>query len=115
MRDEWKKDSAFLPFIPHPSSFLGRGYSLQLVLRQIEGHEPGPHVLITGGVHGDEFEPMAAIRLLMRRLRPEGLRGRVTLVPVVNEPAFRRGQRTAADQLDLARTCPGQADGSVTE
>ena len=22
----------------------------------------GPHLLITGGVHGDEFEPMAAIR-----------------------------------------------------
>jgi len=88
---------------------------LQLVLRQIEGREPGPHVLITGGVHGDEFEPMAAIRLLMRRLRPAELRGRVTLVPVVNEPAFRLGQRTAADRLDLARTCPGRTDGSETE
>src|SRR5438067_1890113 len=92
-----------------------RSYPLQLALRQMEGRQPGPHVLITGGVHGDEFEPMAAIRLLMRRLRPEGLRGRVTLVPVVNEPAFRLGQRTAADRLDLGRTCPGRADGSVTE
>jgi predicted deacylase len=88
---------------------------LQLTLRQIEGRQPGPHILITGGVHGDEFEPMAALRLLMRRLRPEGLRGRVTLVPVVNEPAFRRGQRTGADHLDLGRTCPGRTDGSETE
>src|SRR5262245_20878792 len=58
---------------------------------------------------------MAAIRQLIRRLRPERLRGRVTLVPVVNQPAFRLGQRTAADRLDLGRTCPGRADGSVTE
>ena len=52
-----------------------RSYPLQLALRQIEGRQPGPHVLITGGVHGDEFEPMAAIRRLIHRLRPEGLRG----------------------------------------
>jgi predicted deacylase len=87
----------------------------ELASRQIVGQSDGPHLLVTGGVHGDEFEPMAAIRRLMRELRSEGLRGRVTLVPVVNEPAFRRGQRTAEDGLDLARTCPGRADGSITE
>lgn len=75
----------------------------------------GPHVLITGGIHGDEFEPMAAIRRLIHELSGRELRGRVTLVPVVNEAAFRLGQRTADDGLDLARTCPGRADGSVTE
>jgi len=72
-------------------------------------------VLIAGGVHGDEFEPMAAVRRLMRLLQPEELRGRVTLVPVVNEAAFRLGRRSAEDGLDLARTCPGRADGSITE
>jgi predicted deacylase len=72
-------------------------------------------VLITGGVHGDEFEPMAAIRRLIGSIQPEMLRGRVTLVPVVNEPAFRLGRRTADDGLDLARTCPGSPEGSVTE
>ncbi len=88
---------------------------IQLATREIAGHEPGPHLLITGGVHGDEFEPMAAIRRLMTEINTENVRGRVTLVPVVNEPAFRRGQRTAEDDLDLARTCPGRPDGSVTE
>jgi predicted deacylase len=87
------------------------------MLQAIEnlGRQQGPHLLITGGVHGDEFEPMAAVRQLALELRPEELRGRVTLVPVVNEPAFRLGQRCAEDGLDLARTCPGRADGSVTE
>jgi predicted deacylase len=39
----------------------------------------------------------------------------VTLVPVVNEPALARCDRAADDGLDLARTCPGRADGSITE
>ena len=82
---------------------------------EIDGRHPGPHLFITGGMHGDEFEPMAAVRQLARELRPEEFRGKVTLVPVVNEPAFRLGQRCAEDGLDLARTCPGRADGSVTE
>ena len=73
------------------------------------------HLLITGGVHGDEFEPMAAVRRLIAEIDAQNLCGRVTLVPVVNGPAFRRGQRTAEDGLDLARTCPGRSDGSITE
>jgi predicted deacylase len=88
---------------------------VHLETRRIIGTNAGPRLLITGGVHGDEFEPMAAIRRLCRELAPDDLNGTVTLVPVVNEPAFRRGQRTGDDGLDLARTCPGRADGSTTE
>jgi predicted deacylase len=83
--------------------------------RHIDGARPGPHLLVTGGVHGDEFEPMAAVRRLIDRIDPTALRGSVTLVPVVNEPAFGRGTRTAEDGLDLARTCPGDPTGSVTQ
>jgi len=81
----------------------------------VEGVADGPHVLIIGGVHGDEFESMGAIRRLRTIIDPSGLRGRVTLVPVVNEAAYLRGERTAEDGLDLARTCPGRPDGSITE
>jgi predicted deacylase len=91
-------------------------------LRQHEfrGGDDGPHLLITGGVHGDEFEPIAAIRRLIELFENRdgavsGFRGRVTFVPVVNEAAFLRGHRCADDGLDLARTCPGRVDGSVTE
>ncbi|MBI1314358.1 succinylglutamate desuccinylase [bacterium] len=83
-------------------------------------HEAGLHLLVTGGVHGDEFEPIAAIRRLIglfnaRDERVAGFRGRVTFVPIVNEAAFLRGHRCADDGLDLARTCPGKPDGTVTE
>jgi uncharacterized protein len=72
-------------------------------------------MLITGGVHGDEFEPMAAVRRLALHLKTEILTGTVVLVPVVNEAAFQRGNRTAEDDLDLARVCPGDPHGSPTE
>lgn len=84
------------------------------------GEQPGPRLLITGGVHGDEFEPIAAIRRLARLFREQspqlsGFRGRLTLVPIVNEAAFLRGHRCAEDGLDLARVCPGKPDGCITE
>jgi predicted deacylase len=93
---------------------------VRLFQQQLAAPAPGPHLLITGGVHGDEFEPMAAIRQLRQRLADPGaeptlLRGQVTLVPVVNVPAFQLGRRTADDGLDLARTCPGNPSGSITQ
>jgi len=85
-----------------------------------EGKQAGPHLLITGGVHGDEFEPIAAIRQLIgvfsaKSEHVAGFSGRLTLVPIVNEAAFLRGHRCADDGLDLARTCPGKHDGTITE
>ncbi len=92
----------------------------KLNLVEFSGTSNGPHLLITGGVHGDEFEPIAAIRKLSQRLGENSGRvtlrnGRLTLVPCVNEEAFLLGRRCASDGLDLARTCPGRPDGSITE
>jgi predicted deacylase len=88
-----------------------------LATRSLAGERDGPHLLITAGVHGDECEPMEAVRQLYHRFLGVNKlqRGRITLVPIVNEPAFRLRQRTAEDSLDLARTCPGRDDGSPTE
>lgn len=86
-----------------------------LISQTITGQNDGPHLLITGGVHGDEFEPMATARRLLREIDPAQLTGQITVVPVVNQPAFARGRRVAEDELDLARTCPGRDDGTITE
>lgn len=93
---------------------------MELTTRRFRGTTEGPHLLITGAVHGDEFEPMAAIRRLIDLFESGGdlvntLTGQITFVPVVNEAAFLRGHRCADDGLDLARVCPGRADGSITE
>jgi predicted deacylase len=83
-------------------------------IHEITGRDSGPHLLITAGVHGDEFEGIAAIQRLIAVLDRDSLRGKVTLVPIANEQAFCRGERTADDGLDLARQCPGKADGTIT-
>ena len=90
---------------------------MAVTLRQFVFGSGGPHLLITGGVHGDEFEPIQAIRRLIDVFSDHqaSLNGRLTLVPCVNEPAFLRGHRCADDGLDLARTCPGNPNGSITE
>ena len=81
----------------------------------IRGRRDGPHLLITAGVHGDEWEPMIAVRRLAATLDSQELHGRLTLAPILNVPAYRAGNRVGEDGLDLARTCPGRDGGSPTE
>ena len=88
---------------------------IELTTTCVRSKATGPHLLITAGVHGDEYEPMLAVRRLVGEFQERLLGGSVTLVPVANENAFARGQRTADDELDLARVCPGRDDGSITE
>ena len=79
------------------------------------GSAEGPKFLITAGVHGDEYEPMVAVRKLIQEFQKQTPKGQITLIPVVNEAAFRRHARTAEDGQDLARVCPGSASGTPTE
>lgn len=90
--------------------------SLPFECRRFGGNRKGPNLLITAGVHGDEFLPMLAVNELIRLLGDgSSLRGSLTLIPIVNPPALRRGHRCGDDEMDLARTCPGRDDGSDTE
>ncbi|NGM62835.1 succinylglutamate desuccinylase [Sphingobacterium sp. SGG-5] len=77
--------------------------------------QSGPRVLILAGVHGDEYEPMLAAMQLLDELPDLLIRGCVTIVPVVNEAAYVNGSRCACDGIDMARICPGNKEGSVTE
>ncbi len=56
----------------------------------------GPTVLLTGGVHGDEYEGPIALSELGRSLRPEQIQGRVIMMPAVNVPAVQRRHAAVA-------------------
>ncbi|WP_375584035.1 succinylglutamate desuccinylase/aspartoacylase family protein [Cyclobacterium xiamenense] len=75
----------------------------------------GPKGLIIAGIHGDEYEPILAVMQLLQTLKSRLLRGCLTLVPVANKSAYLAGRRVGEDGLDLARTCPGNQAGSITE
>lgn len=76
----------------------------------------GPTALLTGGNHGDEYEGPIALFDLARRLTPDGVSGRVIIVPAMNYPAFAAGRRTSPiDGGNMNRVFPGRPDGTVTE
>ncbi len=80
------------------------------------GAKPGKTLLVTAGIHGDEFEGMEAIYRVFAELAPADMRGVFVAVPVVNPPAFEAGLRVNPDdRQDLARTFPGDPRGTVTE
>jgi len=86
----------------------------EIAVRTIVGTAAGPRLLVLAGVHGDEYEPMEAVRRLAARLVSLPFRGHVTLVPVANPTAFAGATRTGSDGLDMARSFPGDPNGSPT-
>ena len=76
----------------------------------------GPTLLLTGGVHGDEYEGQIAISRLAHNLKPEEIQGRLILMPVVNVPAALNSTRTSPiDGRDLNRCFPGNPNGTFSE
>lgn len=70
----------------------------------------GPCVLITAGVHGDEYEGLVIARRLFRELEPENINGSVVIMPAVNLPAVRAASRVSPiDGANMNRAFPGEA------
>jgi predicted deacylase len=80
-----------------------------------EAAAPGPHVVVLGGIHGDETQGvLAAGRLAADETRLT--RGRVSIVPISHEAAYNADSRTSAiDGGNLARVFPGDPSGGPTE
>lgn len=76
----------------------------------------GPRVVLCGGIHGDEYEAQIVLRQLVDEIQPEDVCGLLIIIPTINPSASQRGQRVSPDDgLNMNRTFPGNADGSVTE
>jgi predicted deacylase len=101
----------FVPY-SHDRSAYGR---LSVPVVVVNGR-PGPTLLVTAGIHGDEYEGQVALLRAAHALDPDRLTGRVILVPVANPPASGAARRTSPiDGVNLARCFPGKADGTPTE
>lgn len=99
-----------------PITTRAGGGQLALPTIVISGASPGPTLLVSAGVHGDEFEGIATLHRLADQLNPAELRGIFVAVPVVNVPAYEAGLRVNPDdRQDLARVFPGDPTGTVTE
>lgn len=79
----------------------------------LHGRRPGPAVVVSAAVHGDEINGVEICRRLLSQVRPDELAGTLIVVPVVNQLGFMAQQRYMPDRRDLNRSFPGSPRGST--
>lgn len=83
----------------------------------IRGAEQGKVVTVLGGTHGTEHPSIEAVIRLIKKIRPDQLKGTVILVPVLNLPQFLEHSQfnSPIDGLNLNNEFPGNPIGSITQ
>jgi predicted deacylase len=99
-----------------PHSVHRSGYGWIPVPVTVLRNGDGPTMVISAGVHGDEYEGQIAVASLARTLGPAEIRGRLILLPMVNFPAAEAGCRVSPiDEGNLNRLYPGDPRGTPSE
>jgi uncharacterized protein len=117
-------DAASLPSGIHrfwfraENSALGQQWRVPVIV--VRGAQPGPRLLLTAGIHGDELNGVDVIHRLSQRLDPARISGTVTMVPGLNQPGLANGTRLFSSrggdgEDNLNRVMPGNANGGVAE
>jgi len=75
--------------------------------------KPGPTVLITAGIHGDEVNGVEIVRQIIAKGINKPKRGTIICVPVINVFGFINMNREFPDGRDLNRVFPGNKSGSL--
>ena len=90
---------------------------IQIPLVIVHGAKAGPTLCLTAGIHAAEYPGIDAVLRTVGGLNPADLSGIVIAVPVVNTPMFRARAAflSPIDGLNLNRTFPGKADGTISE
>ncbi len=89
------------------------GYQIPAVL--VGGAEEGRTLLLTAGIHGDEYPGTAALIRLLEKLDPKRVKGNILLLPCVNVSGFwsRTPARVPEDGTNLNADYPGSPKGGV--
>ncbi|MDN3491786.1 succinylglutamate desuccinylase/aspartoacylase family protein [Winogradskyella bathintestinalis] len=75
--------------------------------------KPGPIVLITAGIHGDEVNGVEIVRQIISKGINKPKRGTIICIPVINVFGFIHMDREFPDGRDLNRMFPGIRGGSL--
>lgn len=75
--------------------------------------KPGPTILITAGIHGDEVNGVEIVRQIIAKGINKPKRGTIICVPVINVFGFLQMNREFPDGRDLNRVFPGSKGGSL--
>ncbi|NDA99390.1 MAG: peptidase M14 [Betaproteobacteria bacterium] len=115
---DFDRDGRQAGFLRAPNSTNSSGWGTVQIPIYVLKNGAGPTLLLTGGVHGDEYEGQIAIHKLSQSLKAEEICGRLIMIPAVNLPAATQhnGVRLSPiDGRDLNRCFPGNPAGTFCE
>lgn len=93
---------------------LPSGTPIDMPVHVIRSKEPGPIVLLSGGMHGDEVNGIEIVRKFLSKEFAEKLRcGSIVAMPIINVYGFINFSREVPDGKDINRSFPGKEDGSL--
>lgn len=100
----------------HFEYWVGENYldqPIELPITIINGDRPGPRLVLTAAVHGDEINGVKVLQRVANEYEPTDLHGTLVCIHVVNVPGYRTEQRyLPIYDRDLNRSFPGLTDGS---
>lgn len=76
--------------------------------------KPGPTILLTAGIHGNEINGIEIVRQIIHKKYNVPQQGTIICMPVVNVFGFINQERKFPDGRDLNRVFPGGKKGSLT-
>lgn len=91
------------------------GYTWRIPYWDVDSGCPGPGLLVTGAIHGNEIIGSDAIIRWQREIPASLRRGRLILVPFVCLPAVRVGHQAQNMELGKWQVWPGSATGNSKE
>lgn len=97
--------------IPLPSFYTHS--SVNMPVHVVHGRKPGPVLLVSAAIHGDEITGVEVIRRLLAHKTINRIRGTLIAIPVVNVYGFVSKSRYLPDRRDLNRSFPGSEKGSM--
>lgn len=97
-----------------PVGELPSGLEIHIRAFIYRSSQPGPTLLVTAGVHGDEINGVEIVRRAVHSGKFKNLsQGTVIAVPLLNIFGFLNFSREVPDGKDVNRSFPGRADGSL--
>lgn len=93
---------------------LPSGTLIHMPIHVFRSEKPGPVVLLSGGLHGDEINGIEIVRRMIAGETLKNLkRGTVIALPIINVYGFIHFSREVPDGKDVNRSFPGSEDGSL--
>lgn len=93
---------------------LPSGTKIHLPVHIFRSKNPGPVVLLSGGLHGDEVNGIEIVRrILDKKIHQKIVCGSVIAMPIINMYGFINFSRDVPDGKDVNRSFPGKEDGSL--